>query len=182
MVKQVKVPSSSTFADEYLSEFVYGGIDGIITTFSIVAGSAGGELLRKVILILGVSNVLSDGYSMGVSRYLSSKAEIAQGLLINKNPIASAIATFAAFVSIGLMPILPFFFIKSGELAKQISLGVASIIFFLIGYIKGFVIKENKLYAGMETLLIGLSAALISYAVGKTIHQMLPEETLNNVI
>jgi predicted membrane protein (TIGR00267 family) len=80
------------------------------------------------------------------------------------------------------MPILPFFFIKSDEIAKKISLGVASIIFFLIGYIKGFVIKENKLYAGMETLLIGLSAALISYAVGKTIHQMLPEETLNNVL
>ena len=39
--------------DQYLSEFVYGGIDGIITTFSIVAGSTGGDLLKNVIIILG---------------------------------------------------------------------------------------------------------------------------------
>lgn len=162
------------FADSYLSEFVYGGIDGIITTFSIVAGSAGGDLARNVILILGVSNVLSDGYSMGVSRYLSSKAEVAQGLLKNKNPVTSAIATFVAFVSIGLMPILPFFFITD-LLAKKVSLMIALIVFFLIGFVKGFVIKEKKLYAGMETLLIGLSAAGISYFVGKVIHAYIPE-------
>ena len=40
--------------EQYLAEFVYGGIDGIITTFSIVAGSEGGNLLRNVIIILGI--------------------------------------------------------------------------------------------------------------------------------
>lgn len=61
---------------EYLGEFVYGGIDGSVTTFAVVAGSAGGNLDTKVVLILGVANMLADGLSMGIGSYLSSKSEM----------------------------------------------------------------------------------------------------------
>jgi vacuolar iron transporter family protein len=155
----------------FLSEFVYGGIDGIITTFSIVAGSVGGDLARNVILILGISNVLSDGYSMGVSRYLSAQTEIAEGLLKGKNPLISAIATFFSFVIIGLAPILPFF-IFNGEIAKKISLFIAMVVFFFIGLIKGYYLQESMFLNGLQTFLIGLSAAGISYYVGRLIHSM----------
>lgn len=151
--------------EQYLSEFVYGGIDGIITTFSIVAGSSGGDLLKNVILILGLSNVLSDGYSMGVSRYVSSKTEIKQGLLKNKNALISSLVTFISFVIVGITPILPFF-VYNGDMAKKISLVIACIVFFTIGALKGKVLKESVLYGGLEVLSVGLTAALISYFVG----------------
>ena len=60
---------------DYLGEFVYGGIDGSITTFAVVAGSAGANLDISVVLILGFANLLADGFSMSVGSYLSAKSE-----------------------------------------------------------------------------------------------------------
>ena len=62
----------------YLGEFVYGGIDGSVTTFAVVAGSVGAGLDSSVIIILGFANLLADGFSMSVGAYLSSKSEIDQ--------------------------------------------------------------------------------------------------------
>ncbi len=60
---------------DYVAEIVYGGVDGIVTTFAIVAASAGAGLSSTVIFILGFANLLADGFSMGVSSYLSKKTE-----------------------------------------------------------------------------------------------------------
>ncbi len=57
----------------YLSDFVYGGIDGAITTFAIVAGVVGASLSSGVILILGLANLLADGFSMAASNYSGTK-------------------------------------------------------------------------------------------------------------
>ncbi|NGP75728.1 hypothetical protein G3570_03735 [Balneolaceae bacterium YR4-1] len=60
---------------EFLGEFVYGGIDGSVTTFAVVAGSAGAGLDSSVIIILGFANLIADGFSMSVGSYLSNKSE-----------------------------------------------------------------------------------------------------------
>lgn len=60
---------------KYLTEFVYGGIDGSITTFAVVAGAVGANLGSEVIIILGVSNLVADGFSMAIGAYLSAQAE-----------------------------------------------------------------------------------------------------------
>lgn len=60
---------------EYLGEFVYGGIDGCVTTFAVVAGASGANLDSSVILILGFANLLADGFAMSVGAYLSTKSE-----------------------------------------------------------------------------------------------------------
>lgn len=54
---------------------IFGGLDGILTSFAIVAGAAGGKLSTQVVLILGFSNIFADAVSMGVGEFLSSKAE-----------------------------------------------------------------------------------------------------------
>ncbi|MBD8488205.1 VIT1/CCC1 transporter family protein [Echinicola sp. CAU 1574] len=61
--------------EKYLGEFVYGGIDGCVTTFAVVAGSVGAGLDSAIIIILGFANLLADGFSMSVGAYLSSKSE-----------------------------------------------------------------------------------------------------------
>lgn len=58
-----------------LKPIIFGGLDGILTAFAIVAGSAGGALDPSVVLILGFSNIFADALSMGVGEFLSSKAE-----------------------------------------------------------------------------------------------------------
>lgn len=59
----------------YLGEFVYGGIDGSVTTFAVVAGAAGAGLSSSVVLILGFANLIADGFAMSVGAYLSKKSE-----------------------------------------------------------------------------------------------------------
>lgn len=63
------------FNKDYIAEFVYGGIDGAITTFAVVAGATGAGLSTSVVVILGVANLLADGFSMSVGNYFSSKAQ-----------------------------------------------------------------------------------------------------------
>lgn len=58
-----------------LKPLIFGGLDGILTAFAIVAGAAGGSLSPNTILILGFSNIFADALSMGVGEFLSSKAE-----------------------------------------------------------------------------------------------------------
>ena len=60
---------------EYLGEFVYGGIDGSVTTFAVVAGAAGANLDSAVVIILGFANLIADGFAMSVGSYLSTKSE-----------------------------------------------------------------------------------------------------------
>lgn len=60
---------------EYIAEFVYGGIDGAITTFAVVAGATGANLDISVVIILGFANLVADGFSMSVGNYFSTKAE-----------------------------------------------------------------------------------------------------------
>lgn len=59
----------------YLPEMVYGSIDGIVTTFAVVAGSAGADLSISIVLILGMANLFADGISMSIGSYLSKKSE-----------------------------------------------------------------------------------------------------------
>ncbi len=61
--------------EEYLGEFVYGGIDGCVTTFAVVAGAVGAGLDSAIIIILGFANLLADGFAMSVGSYLSAKSE-----------------------------------------------------------------------------------------------------------
>lgn len=58
-----------------IKSIVYGGLDGIITTFAVVAGAAGGGLGIEVIMILGFSSIFADAVSMGAGDALSTKAE-----------------------------------------------------------------------------------------------------------
>ena len=58
----------------YLRDFVYGAIDGAVTTFAVVAGVQGADLDATIVVILGGANLVADGFSMAVSNYLGSRA------------------------------------------------------------------------------------------------------------
>jgi VIT1/CCC1 family predicted Fe2+/Mn2+ transporter len=59
----------------YLKDLVYGGIDGTITTFAVVAGVVGADLSAGIVVILGLANLIADGFSMAVSNFLGTRAE-----------------------------------------------------------------------------------------------------------
>lgn len=59
----------------YLKDLVYGGIDGTITTFAVVSGVVGADLDAGIVVILGLANLIADGFSMAVSNFLGTRAE-----------------------------------------------------------------------------------------------------------
>lgn len=61
-----------------LRDAVYGAIDGAVTTFAVVAGVAGAGLDEAIVVILGMANLIADGFSMAVSNYLGARVEQAQ--------------------------------------------------------------------------------------------------------
>lgn len=150
---------------KYLPEFVYGSVDGTITTMAVVAGSAGAGFPPSVALILGLANVASDGFSMGVSRYLSLKAEQEQGSNLETNPLTSGIATSLSFIIIGLIPLLTFiwaYFYPTKNVYTYAYI-LTAFTFYLIGAIKSKITGKGS---GLETLIIGGTASLIAYSIG----------------
>src|SRR3989338_5556626 len=97
---------------KYLAEFVYGGMDGAITTFAVVTGAMGASLSPAIILILGFANLFADGFSMAVSNYLAMKSQkdMMRTSLYKKyhlkDPKKTALATFTFFLIIGFIPLL----------------------------------------------------------------------------
>ncbi len=59
----------------YLKDFVYGAIDGVVTTFAVVSGVAGAGLQSEIVIVLGLANLLGDGFSMAASNFLGTRTE-----------------------------------------------------------------------------------------------------------
>lgn len=159
-----------------LSEFIYGGMDGVITTVAIIGGTLGAQIPSNYALILGASNVLADGFSMGISRYnsLINVQDKTNGELSRKSPLLSGLYTFIFFVLMGSIPLLPLIIIhpNSIDLMKFYLLLFAMASFIIIGLIKG--LQNNKIIRSItETLVIGMIGALISFNVARFVKNQL---------
>jgi VIT1/CCC1 family predicted Fe2+/Mn2+ transporter len=164
----------------YIGDLVYGANDGIITTFAVVAAAAGAGVSSVIILILGVANLVADGFSMGASKYLSLKSEQSvdsppaqAGTGSTRNPLADGAATFLAFVVAGALPLIPFFVPAAVEHAFTISAVATAIAFFAVGASRSFVIRKHPLLAGLEMLLVGGVAAIIAYGLGSWVETLI---------
>ena len=216
----------------YLRDWVYGGIDGAVTTFAIVAGAVGADLSTRVVLILGAANLIADGFSMAAANYSGTRAEIEDyerlrdmeerhvalypegerqeirqifqnkgfrggqldklvelitsrkdhwidtmlteehGLApIQRSPWTAAASTFAAFVICGAVPLVPYTLGLAGS-AVTATAGTA-LVFALIGSVKSLWSTVSWWRSGLETLVIGMAAAGLAYAVGRLLEGIL---------
>jgi vacuolar iron transporter family protein len=71
----IRTRLSEKRSPSYLQDFIYGAIDGAVTTFAVVAGVEGASLDETVVLILGGSNLIADGFSMAASNFLGTRAD-----------------------------------------------------------------------------------------------------------
>lgn len=68
----------------HLRDFIYGGIDGTVTTFAVVAGVAGADLSATIVIILGFANLIADGFSMAISNFLATRAQMQERALARR--------------------------------------------------------------------------------------------------
>lgn len=163
--------SSRQILQHYLGDIVYGANDGIITTFAVVAGVAGAGLSPRIVIIMGISNLLADGFSMGASNYLAirskSSAELEVSTVISEPyPVRHGLATFAAFVAAGSIPLLAYLLplVEDQRFRVTSVLGAASL--FSIGAARTLLARGSWWKSGMEMLVVGGLAATLAYAVG----------------
>lgn len=189
MATQKKSPKKSTYQkakqhlEDYLSEFVYGGIDGAVTTFAVVAGATGARFDTKVLLVLGFANLIADGFSMSVGSYLSTKSE--QELMQKKgesikdepSPVINGATTYVSFIFIGLIPLLAHTFEAVFDTNGGNSFLIASILtataFVGIGLLKSKVAHAPRLRSVLETLILGVIAAGFAYVLGDLLEQLI---------
>lgn len=212
----------------YLADAVLGGIDGCVTTLVIVAGSIGAQFPPLVAMVLGVANLVADGFSMAVSNFQSATTrqdllertrrdeqwqvrKIPEGeieeireifsrkgfsgeglekvvavitadadrwvdtMLVEEHglsltvprPWKSALSTFAAFVVVGAIPLLPLFVISLDTSEVLLASAFLSLLaFFAIGFLKGHLLGIRKWRSGLTTLISGGMAAALAYAIG----------------
>lgn len=169
--------------EDYLSEFVYGGIDGAVTTFAVVAGATGARFDVKVLLVLGFANLIADGFSMGVGSYLSTKSE--QELMVKKgesikdepSPVINGATTYTAFILVGLVPLIAYlvdfaFKFESDNLFLIASL-LTALAFAGIGVLKSRVAQAPVARSIAETLVLGAIAASLAYVLGDLLERVI---------
>jgi len=71
----IKARLEAATSHSYLGDFILGAVDGTVTTFAVVAGVAGAAFSGPVALVLGLANLVADGFSMAVGNYLSVKSD-----------------------------------------------------------------------------------------------------------
>lgn len=159
----------------YLKQVIFGGIDGIITTFAVVAGFSGAKITNPeilgigTVLLFGFANLFSDATSMGLGNFVAERSE--QKLEKNKkfkSPVFTSIATSSSFILFGLTPLIPY--ILNLELNYKQLFFVSCITSFiglaLLGILR-FILTKEKWYKSLfEVLGIGTISAMVAYFVG----------------
>ncbi|SFR34868.1 VIT1/CCC1 transporter family protein [Halogeometricum limi] len=169
----------------YLAEVVYGANDGIVTTFAVVSGVAGAALSPSIVVVLGLANLFADGFSMGMSNYLSRRSELDYQRTVRgedrdptedadhpptedegdgKSPRVTAGVTFAAFVAAGGAPLVPYLLALPTPFAYSVAF--TGVTFFLVGASRSLVTSRRWYVNGLEMFLVGMTAAGVAYTVG----------------
>lgn len=146
-----------------------------MTTFAVVAGVAGAGLSAKIIIILGIANMIADGLSMGIGDYLGERSEqrlrdIQSGDGQSLGLWKTGLVTFVAFVIAGSLPLLPYWlqFVGLPILENQFPLSVFATMaaLFLVGSSRTFFTKGKWWLNGLEMLGIGAIAAVAAFGLG----------------
>lgn len=169
--------------EDYLSEFVYGGIDGAVTTFAVVAGATGARFDIKILLVLGFANLIADGFSMGVGSYLSTKSarELKQkrgeSTADEPSPVINGVSTYVSFIIVGLVPLLAYTVDLIFDLHLDNLFVIASVLtalaFIGIGYLKSKVAHAPVMRAVAETLILGVIAASFAFVLGDVLERII---------
>jgi DNA damage-binding protein 1 len=214
---------------EWLKSIIFGGLDGIITIFSIICSGYASNLSIHTIMILGFANIIADAISMGHGDYFSEKTEqdyikdqysretwemenhpngeikemieiyqkkydiskedayyilsnmanykqlfidhmmvLELGLMPpdeNNEPFKNGLITFTSFIFFGSIPLIVYILtnmIQWAIISTIITLG-------LLGYLRSYFTKTNKLYSCFITIINGCISASAAYGVSYAI-------------
>jgi len=137
---------------------VLGAVDGLITSFVIVASGAAGALEKRGVVVVLASSLVADAFSMGVSEYLSSRLSLARRLAL-----LEGLVCFLSFAVAGAVPLLAYALLPpptdvgaSGALFAVALLGV--------GLVRG-ASSPSAGWSALEVFALGVAASGLSVLV-----------------
>lgn len=162
-------------ARHYLPDLVFGANDGIISTFAVVSGVTGAALASGVVLILGVANLLADGFSMAASNYLStrSRSEAAEEEPDRLDAARHGLATFLAFVVAGAMPLVAYLLPPAADLRFRVAAASTLATLFAVGAARTLATGRPWWRSGLEMLAVGALAAAVAYGLGAVLASLI---------
>ena len=154
----------------YLRDMVYGALDGVITTMAILAGSQGASLSPRIGLILGLANLIGDGISMGASNYLGLRSEIEQagGSVAAEAPWRHGLATVAAFIVVGSLPLAAYVVAPmTGVAIFPLAVAFSVVALLVAGVVRAVFVGKTAWRSAIEMLAVGALAGIAAYLVGR---------------
>jgi len=162
----------------HIGDLVFGANDGIVTTFAVVSGVSGAQLSPGVAIILGLANLLADGFAMGAGNYLAMRSEQDYQNSIGApareghvHAFGHGAAIFGAFLLAGSVPLLPFLLVPP-EWMFATSCGATAVTLFVVGSLRTLVTRARWFVSGLEMLLVGSVAAAVAYLVGHLLRRL----------
>ena len=145
---------------------ILGSIDGLVTSFVIIAGGIAGNVSKNSVIIIGFSSLVADAFSMGTSEYLSSRTQTSVG-----NSLILGISCFSSFMIFGIIPLLGYSLAKQFEFVISVALFLVSLLIVSILRYK-LAGSKNIVFSLLEIMLLGSVAGGIAYGVAYLSHTL----------
>lgn len=146
---------------------MFGIEDSLVSTTGLIVGVSAGSGSRTTILLAGIVAVTIEALSMAAGEFLSDEAvhELGGHKRVSDSALVSAGLMFVAYSLAGLVPILPIVFFSYPS-SIYVSIICAFIGLYILGYVKGRVVKVNPVKSGLKILIIGGFTAIVGVVVG----------------
>ena len=153
--------------EDYLRSGMFGLQDGLVSTTGVVVGISTGVEDKAIIILASLVAVTVEATSMAAGQYSSEKAvhQMDRTGKHNDSLLIGALIMFLAYFFAGMIPITPTLLLSQPE-ARIVAVVAALIGLFIVGFIKGHVVKEKPLHSAIELLIIGGLATSIGLMVG----------------
>lgn len=151
---------------EYLQSGIFGINDALVSTTGVIVGVSAGTGHKETIILAGVVTILVEAISMGSGQYVSLKSareyDKKGGLRV---PVISGVIMFWGYVLGGLVPLIPILLLPV-EQSRWAAIGGALVGLFVLGYLKGKLVKTSRWRSAIEIVIIGGVATAIGLIVG----------------
>ena len=152
---------------EYLRSILFGVEDSLVSTTAFIAGVSIGSLNTKFIVMATVVAIFIEGVSMGVGEYLSDDAveELDKFKRHRDNPLLSGLALCTSYLLAGMIPLFPILFFTFPQ-SLFISISLALLGLFFLGYFKGKLLKVSAVRGGIKILIVGGITTVLGVIIG----------------
>ena len=153
--------------EDYLRSTMFGLQDGLVSTTGVVVGISTGVSDKSIIILASLVAVTVEASSMAAGQYSSEKAvhQMDKEGKHTDSLAIGAVVMFLSYLTAGMVPIVPMIIFELPN-SRILSIALAFLGLFTLGYLKGRLVKHQPLRSALELFIIGGAATAVGLIVG----------------